>query len=148
MKTSKCPSVVRVVNPNICLPEVPTSEHGVYLFNAEKCRDSETIAMIPIDIPSILLPRPHTHCYQKFFMEEQQSSRYCGHGGHDPERPVKRRKIALACDECRSRKVRCDGGHPGVYYRSSSRKQIRCSNSRSSLRGMFQEIRSWRAMCV
>ena len=33
---------------------------------------------------------------------------------HDvPNRP-KRRKIAVACDECRSRKVRCDGVQPGM----------------------------------
>lgn len=49
-------------------------------------------------------------------MDEQQPTRCRGHGGQDPERSVKRRKIALACDECRSRKVRCDGGHPGIYY--------------------------------
>ncbi|KAL1966635.1 hypothetical protein VTN77DRAFT_4046 [Rasamsonia byssochlamydoides] len=30
----------------------------------------------------------------------------------DVDRPAKRRKIALACDECRSRKVRCDGVQP------------------------------------
>ena len=34
---------------------------------------------------------------------------------HDvPNRP-KRRKIAVACDECRSRKVRCDGVQPGMW---------------------------------
>lgn len=33
---------------------------------------------------------------------------------HDvPNRP-KRRKIAVACDECRTRKVRCDGVQPGM----------------------------------
>lgn len=30
-------------------------------------------------------------------------------------RPNKRRKVAIACDECRARKVRCDGRQPGAY---------------------------------
>ncbi|KAH8425056.1 Zn(II)2Cys6 transcription factor domain-containing protein [Aspergillus melleus] len=32
--------------------------------------------------------------------------------GKAPDRPTKRRKIAVACDECRTRKVRCDGIQP------------------------------------
>ncbi|KAK1138868.1 hypothetical protein N8T08_001739 [Aspergillus melleus] len=34
------------------------------------------------------------------------------HLGKTPDRPTKRRKIAVACDECRTRKVRCDGIQP------------------------------------
>lgn len=30
-------------------------------------------------------------------------------------RPAKRRKIAIACDDCRTRKVRCDGVQPGMF---------------------------------
>jgi hypothetical protein len=31
------------------------------------------------------------------------------------ERPKKRQKIALACDMCRLRKVKCDGALPGKW---------------------------------
>lgn len=31
------------------------------------------------------------------------------------ERPKKRQKIALACDTCRLRKVKCDGALPGTW---------------------------------
>lgn len=36
------------------------------------------------------------------------------HPGKVPDRPSKRRKIAVACDQCRTRKIRCDGIQPGI----------------------------------
>ena len=33
------------------------------------------------------------------------------------ERPKKRQKIAVACDPCRARKVKCDGVRPGECSR-------------------------------
>jgi hypothetical protein len=38
---------------------------------------------------------------------------------------VKRRKIAVACDDCRSRKVRCDGVQPGMLLKQGSRNATR-----------------------
>lgn len=32
---------------------------------------------------------------------------------------TKRRKIAVACDDCRTRKVRCDGVQPGMWRRNT-----------------------------
>ncbi|KAJ5114252.1 hypothetical protein NUU61_000011 [Penicillium alfredii] len=34
---------------------------------------------------------------------------------HQPRDTRKRRKIAVACDDCRARKVRCDGMQPGRW---------------------------------
>ena len=34
--------------------------------------------------------------------------------GNDKEGSTKRPRVAQACEECRARKVRCDGGHPGM----------------------------------
>jgi ribosomal protein L44E len=33
----------------------------------------------------------------------------------EPEQPSKRARITLACEECRTRKVRCDGVQPGMF---------------------------------
>lgn len=41
-----------------------------------------------------------------------QKSRMSSQDGEGKER-AKRRKIAVACDECRAKKVRCDGVQPG-----------------------------------
>ncbi|RJE23999.1 transcription factor [Aspergillus sclerotialis] len=35
-----------------------------------------------------------------------------GNHSNSPDRRTKRRKVTVACDECRARKIRCDGAHP------------------------------------
>ncbi|EAW07126.1 transcription factor domain-containing protein [Aspergillus clavatus NRRL 1] len=49
--------------------------------------------------------------------------------GSEPERRPKRRKVAVACDECRARKIRCDGTQPGtcsVNVATSDRSNPHC----------------------
>ncbi|KAF7624981.1 hypothetical protein AFLA_001856 [Aspergillus flavus NRRL3357] len=43
---------------------------------------------------------------------DNSTSRKAPSAAKDAGRPSKRRKIAVACDECRVRKIRCDGGQP------------------------------------
>lgn len=37
------------------------------------------------------------------------------HSMSESQHRIKRRKIAVACDDCRARKVRCDGIQPGMF---------------------------------
>lgn len=58
---------------------------------------------------------------------------------------AKRRKIAVACDDCRARKVRCDGVQPGMcwYIRNASR-----ADSPDSMWAVQQENSAWKSVCV
>ncbi|KAK2749281.1 hypothetical protein FQN55_003606 [Onygenales sp. PD_40] len=52
------------------------------------------------------------------------------HSALEKDRPSKRRKVALACDRCRGRKVRCDGIHPACgpcAKRSDSGVGVQCT---------------------
>lgn len=46
-------------------------------------------------------------------------------GDGEAKERAKRRKIAVACDECRAKKVRCDGVQPGKCLKGSVRNSSR-----------------------
>lgn len=57
---------------------------------------------------------------------------------------TKRQKISVACDDCRARKVRCDGAQPSVCRdRALGRQPVLIRNS---LWALQQEVRSWQPM--
>lgn len=60
-----------------------------------------------------------------------------------PNRP-KRRKVAVACDDCRARKVRCDGVQPGMFLLYNGLETGTLTGI--SMWTMLEKIRSGRAV--
>ncbi|KAF7586738.1 hypothetical protein BBP40_008381 [Aspergillus hancockii] len=84
-----------------CLPQAPARNH------ARDFRNAKHFAFFLPLLSSGAFPSQHFHRYQCYTWVLFQKPQDKG-----PKRPSKRRKVAVACDECRARKVRCDGAQP------------------------------------
>lgn len=67
----------------------------------------------------VTFPGFHSGRPETWILRSRQSS-IQNHDMKRSEEPTrtKRRKIAVACDDCRTRKVRCDGVQPGMWHPS------------------------------
>ena len=73
-------------------------------------------------------PEPVPSHFPPTSANSSRSSRPCiMNPSRDKKENAKRRKITVACDDCRARKVRCDGVQPGRLLDSRIRNVIRAN---------------------